>query len=394
MPKIVSEKKAKIKKPSSSSRTIIYPKPAVMLYDGNSNPRFTADLAKKLIGWKEESDTEKFGKSYSLLDEKGNKIRLTNNPSNRPFRRENALRVKQEILRKRWKLNLESMIIGKTGICISCQHRLVGLILAAQEWEMNKDQWPEWDEEPNIQCLVAFGCDESDEVVNTIDTGIPRSLADVIYRTGYFAKYSDNQREQASKMLDNAVKFLWERTGEVWNPWSPYRTHAESLAFIERFPRLVDCVNHIYVENAGTKKKISSYITTGIASGLLYLMGSSKTPSESYEKFKTNESDLNWDRWDAASNFWVNVAAKSKETLPLTKALGQLSVEGAGGSKQEKIALIIKAWDCIVANKPITAKDLALKYEDVGDIKELAEMPLLGGIDSPIKSEPPEDEEE
>ncbi len=386
--------KPKSKSIAKNGRPVIYERVSIKLHDGDRDPFLTVENAKQLLGWQEETPDNRFGSAYALIDGYGKKVRLLNNPSNRPYKPDNSFRVRQEVLRKHWRLNLESMIIGKTGICISCQHRLAGLVLAVQEWEQHKDEWPEWDVEPTMACLIAFGCDESDDVVNTIDTGIPRTLDDVIYRTGYFSKYSDGQREQASKILANAVKLMWERTGEVWNPWSPYRTHAESLAFIERFPRVIDCVNHIFVENGGSKKKISEYIPTGIAAGLLYIMGSCST-EESYNVGETAEPALDWKHWDNALAFWVNLASHAKALAPLWKALGQLSVEGSGGSKHEKMAVIVKAWQCIIDGEPLTAKMLALKYEtDTNGIRTLAETPQLGGIDNPNRPTEPQDAED
>lgn len=394
MPPIPKPKKPVAKKVAQSTeRPVLYERPSIKLHDGFRDPLFTAEEAKLLLGWTEETPGEKFGSQYLFIDEYGKKIRCLNNPKNRPFRMSNAKRVKQEILRKRWKLNLESMIIGNTGVCLSCQHRLVGLVLAVQEWEQHKDEWPEWTEEPNIACLIAFGCDESDDTVNTMDTGEPRTLADVIYRTGYFAKYSDAQREQVSKVLDYAVRCMWERTGAVWDAHSPYRTHAESLAFIERHPRIVECVNHIYVENGGNKKRIAEYFPTGYAAGFLYLMACSEDSPTDYQT-SANESDLEMKRWDDAVAFWVNFAARAKSLAPLFKALGNLSVEGGGGSRQEKSAIIIKAWRCIIGGLPLTAKALALDYETDSDgIRTLNEIPTFDGIDNPAKPELESDEE-
>jgi hypothetical protein len=387
MPKI-PEKSSKVRH-ISSGKDYLYERVSIKLHDGERDPLLTADDAKRLLGWQEETAENKFGKVYTLVDSYGKKIRCVNNPANRPFRPANANMVRQEILRKKWKLNLESMIIGKTGICISCQHRLIGLVLASQEWQLHKKKYPEWESEPTMACLIAFGCDESDDVVNTIDTGVPRSLADVIYRTGYFNKYSDGQREQISKYLEYAVKFLWERTGAVWNPFSPFRTHAESLSFIERHPRIIDCVNHIYVENGGSKKRISEYLPLGYAAGLLYVMGSYKTHTEDYQAMeKPDESVIDWSAWELATDFWVNFAGHHKQMSKLYHVLGQLSVDGAGGSRHEKVATIIKAWHCVTAKNPIVAKSIALTYvTDSDGIRKLIDIPLLGGIDNPNKPE-------
>lgn len=395
-PKVTANTNGQAKKKPDGSRKVVYERISVLLRDGQRDEVLTEEMAKAILGWISESEVEKFGSDYLFRDENGVKVRCLNNPDNRPYKEENAQKYKQEILRDRWRLNGEVMIVGNTGSCLSCQHRLIGFIKAVQEWRKNPLAYPEWKDEPTLKCIIILGVDESDDVVNTIDTGAPRTLADVIYRTGYFSKYSRNQREQASKILENGVKFLWDRTGEVWNPYSPYRTHAEMLALIDRFPRIVDCVDHIYQENGGSKKRIAELLPLGISSGLLYIMGSSATDANKYQrnKFK-EEKSLDWERWQQACDFWVLIAGHAKPVTPLIKALGQLNAEGAGGGKREKTALVIKAWDCVVNNRPITAKELALKYNETGEgIRTLAENPQLGGIDNPERPEAPQEQEE
>lgn len=382
MPALVKKKPAEPKverKSKKSDRPIIYDKVSIKLHDGKRDPLLTADDAKTLLGWQEEGPTEKFGNVYLLKDANGKKIRCLNNGTNRPFKSMNAAKIKSQILKGKWELNLESMIIGETGMCLSCQHRLIALILACQEWEKNPSEYPHWKTAPTLACLIAFGCKEDDRIVNTIDTGEPRSISDVIFRTGYFGDMPSHHNEQLSTILTFAVRLLWDRNG-VWGSYCPYKTHSEALETLDKHPRLVECARHIFTENGGVKKRINALLPTGLCAGFMYVMGASATDSAAYEENPTEEV-IDWAHWDEAVSFWVNFAARAKPFRPLFEALGSL---GDNASRQERSAILVKAWQCVMDKKPMTTKALALKYKtDDEGIKHLDETPTIGGIDMP-----------
>jgi len=96
--------------------------------------------AKKLLGWTEEPKAGAW-EEWTLKDLEGNKILLKNNLTNRPFRLSLAKRYANEILRKAWAFNGESLILDKFGMVQDGQHRLVGLILAEQMRAKEKERW-------------------------------------------------------------------------------------------------------------------------------------------------------------------------------------------------------------------------------------------------------------
>lgn len=390
---------SKILKVSTNDRKVLYPEPSFFLCSGKSP--LTAEKSKELLGWREETDTKgmEFGSDFLLRDLEGKKIRCINNLGNRPFDGRLAKLYTQELLNRRWKLNGETIIIGKTGLILSAQHRLVALVLAVQEWEKHPGKWkPLWDSEPTMDTFVVKGIDEDDDTVNSLDVGKPRSLSDVLYRSALLSTIAKVDRVKVAKMLEYAIKFLWHRTGAKENAFAPLRTHSESIDFVERHPKLVEVVEHIFTENGDGE--ISKSISPGYAAGLLYLMGSSKTKQDKeghtdYQKSDhPNESSLDWSLYDRASEFFVYLAQRHKDTNALRESLGRLIngevdpktnepiVIGEGGSYDERVALLIKAWTAYSTGKKITPTSLKLEYEVDGEgVSTLVETPTCGGID-------------
>lgn len=341
----------------------------------------TADRAKEILSWEEEGEKVKFGNDYSheLKAITGRKIRLTNNVTNRHIYKTQIETLKQEHLLNRWRLNGETIIIGKTGLVLNGQHTLISLILIAEDWHANELTHAYWKTEPTMAKVIVYGIDEKDEVVNTMDTCKPRSLTDVIDRSEFFRKETYKARYEMSRMCDYAIKLLWHRMGCA-DAFRVRKTHSEALAFLGSHPKILECVKHIYKED--TDKKISRCIPPGTAAGLLYLMGCSDTPSDSYHlQDNPAEDHLDWGRWSDACDFFVQIAGGSARVEQLRIAFANL-LRNENASLPEKQALIIKAWAAYRDDKPINSKALFVSYITDGDgLKVLAEHPTVGGID-------------
>lgn len=366
------------KKSPAKSRPIVYKKPKVETCVGKES--LTATVARELLGWEEETDKAKFNTDYLCTDFNGTKIRCYNNVINRPFYASTMLGLKQEILRGKWRLNMENRIIGQTGLVLNGQHTLVALVLAAQEWLARKDIWSNWKTEPTIETTIAFGADESDESVNTMDTCKPRSLADVIFRSTIFNSLQPKERREAARMLDHTIRLLWFRLGICMDAFAPRRTHSEAIDFAERHPKLIDCVKHVMEENKDNR--VGRYLSPGYMSALLYLMGCSKTdPTEYRNADNPNEELLEWSQWDKASDFIVQLAGSDDATKAVRNVLSKMQQDEEDG-RDAKCGMLAKAWIAYATDKPITAKAIQLKYE--GNDEEgwaLAECPIVGGID-------------
>lgn len=379
-------KKGGKRKPKEEPREVIYPKPSAKMAIGDD--AITAERAKKLLGWQEESENIKFtadNGGFLLVDTRGNKIRCNNNVSNRPLYMNIVERLMQVILRKHWRFNGEPIIIGKTGLDLNGQHTLIALVLANQKWEDKQGQYQDvWPAPPTIDKLVVFGIDEDDDTVNTMDTCKPRSLFDVLCRSAFFKKHAMKERKDLARIADFAIRTLWERTGASDNPFSKYRNHSESLEMIERHPTLLKCIKHIYEEN-GKDGKIAHYVKPGTAAGLLYLMATCASEAETeagdgYFQVGRLESALDFSMWEKACEFWVLLAGGNEKMLPIRAAIGDILKDG--GTAAECTAVIVHAWNTFSSNKKVTAEALELNYaKDTDGVPRLAGIPMVGGID-------------
>lgn len=378
----------------AAERAVKYPKPSIELRSVENGSPITSEDAKDLLGWQVvEGEVD-----FDFKDREGNKVLCWNNQRNRSQYKTTIEMLVQEILRKRYLLNMENIIIGKTGQVLNGQHRLISLIFADQEWrnEDNEQAKEYWDNPPYIESTIAFGAEETDEVVNTYDTGKSRSLADVLYRSPYFQDVSKAKRKRMAKDCEGAVKMLWHRTGAKNSAFAVIRTHAESLDFIDRHYTLLECVRYITdTEGGGKEKKVSKYLSRGYSAALLYLQACSTSHHADYLRDEVrDEKVLNFDLMEEAKDFWHHLAVDSKEFVPVKKYLHQLLGDREVLSWKERMCLLIKAWLLFSQNKRITTSGLELEYdtdEETG-ISELTEYPTVGGIDEgePGELRPPD----
>lgn len=384
-------------------RPVQYETPTVHIAAGDE--ALDASAAKSLLGWEETDDPEK----VLLTDRNGEKIHCANNVTNRPLTLSNVESYAQEMLRGRWRLNGECIIIGKTGLLLNGQHTLIALVLAEQDRENGFKDYPDdarreyrrnWENPVTIDKGVFYGIDETDDVVNTMDTCRPRSLWEVICRSSHFGGMKLAERKTASKVCEHAIRLIWHRTGAA-NAFDLQRTHAESLDFLDRHPTLLRLVKHVIEEDGGNKeggRRIAKYLSLGYASGLAYLMACSATDGEKYTAAKNpSEKHLDFSRLDAAEEFWLFLADGSPEMKPLRDAINGLAnpLTGTPGTLAEKVAVLVKAWGHYVAGEGLTPKRLELRYGDVEGERTLLDNDLdLGGIDRGPKPEADDDDRE
>jgi hypothetical protein len=364
------------KKPEK--REVHYPEPKTFMRD-ETNP-ITPGFAKELLGWEEEGE-KKFKDDFLLRDENGKKIRCHNNTTNRPLMPMVYKTLKQEILRQRWQLNGEPVIIGKTGLILDNQHTLIGLVLAQQEKDNYAEKWPDCPKKITMKKVIVSGISEEDEVVNTINTGKSRTLADVFYRGGYFCDLKAGDRNVMSRIAQYAVQLLWDRTGAKQDAFNLRRTHTESLDFVERHSRLLDCVKHVFEENISGGLKESG-LSPGYLAGMLYLMASGNSDPKKY--FGVNdptEKSLIWDQWEKACDFVVLIAGNAVEVRPLRLAISRKKEE-YGISLAESLGILCQGWNLYSQGKSITDKSVKLRYHvDEDEISHMLDNPTVGGID-------------
>lgn len=407
-PEPVEEKKTKKKKKEIFDRTygkkfeeIVYDDIRMLVYRDvdeetmEANPdvekgKLDIAAAAELIGWSEEDEQLglKFGKSYKFKDLEGRKIRLLNNPTNRPFRRNLALRYANEILRGKWALNGESIIFDKYGRCQSGQHRLAGVIFANQMLKTDLEKWSDygWKDGVFIECVVVVGIDPKPEVVDTIDVGQKRSLGDVLFRNDEF-KGNEKTMSKLSNTLSHALRLVWLRMGGKKVSDAPHYPHSEALETLEEHPRIKECVQFIAeCDGVGKEgKRIQAFLSPGYASGLMYLMAAAGTDAEEWSE---GSIEVDFSMMEKAKDFWLHFA-KDSETFPvghpikaLRKRLSELS-GGDGAGRDEIIGTVVKAFNLWNDGKN-KVLDIRLKRVETEDTIEITEHPRLGGLDREV----------
>lgn len=339
---------------------------------------------------------------FHCLDTNGKKVRCFNNANNRPFEREPWCgELIHTILQGQWAgpltypgetVNGEAIRLSKYGRVLSGQHQGTALILAQELLEKSRqalyydpadiesEKYKFWygHEHVVIETFITTGISEDPRIIRTVDYVKPRSEADMLYTMELFRSNSPIQRREMTRMLAAAIDMLWTRTDA-----KGYRTHPEIVGFLERHERLLECVQHIFVENqpmtVGSKKRQDGetieqhkermeqqaamggrrlskhHLSPGSCAALLFLMGSSATgeaESDAYRNMKPpTEKDLDWSLWDKAKEFWTLLAGDRK-FAPVRTALNRLveseagseENQGLGGRSEEKLAILAQAW--------------------------------------------------
>lgn len=399
-----------------------------------SEPEYTARMLQNNPSLKPEEAV--FGDKVQWLfkDVEGNKVVCWNNSTNRPFDESHARRLGQDMLNLNWAgeltmptlqeftyggdvpyimrdgtvvnpgaiilltegtVNGETLIVGRSGQVESGQHRGVGFMFAVQLWRgKDKAHWlTKWPEEPVLESIIVFGVSESVKVLQTLDNVKPRTLSDVFYTSELYRTLSNPERKECSRMLDNAVTLLWKRSDATQgSEWEKFQTHSTSKNFLDRHPKLLECVQTLFTLNK--ERSLSTMrLSAGQCAAMLYFMGSSDSDVNTYRTLdpQPHEKVLNWDRWDRAVEFWKTLsqykpAALTQETQkmsPIVYELGILVDEdtGAGGRFSEKVCILAKAWELWKDNQPFTEDDIHPKYVEAADGKHLDDWPIFGGID-------------
>lgn len=457
----------------TDDRPVLYPELTV---NGIAIPldklRVRAGVARKLLGWENEEDYKKrceasddpvlrakgiagYGENFHCYDLSGRKVVFWNSIDNRPFDETNWLKITQDVLARQWAgydtfgtttarfaydpklpaytlrdgtviepgqeidlpdgtINGETVIIGRTGRVESAQHRLAGVVRAAELWDKNPKDYPGWDEEPYIETLVVFGVSENPTTVRTLDNVRPRTLADTIYTSDVFRRRKDGklmsqgERKLLSKMLDAALDLLWRRTGAGLDDGhsQTFQTHSASFDFLDRHGgrdgTLVRLVKHLFEVNADRKISLLQ-LSAGQCAAAAYLMATADSDPAKYAKHRT-ETSLSIHLLDKAEEFFVGLAdgrdrgfKRVQEALQGVKAVAEDGL-GLGGRLSEKMAILAAAWGRFRADEEIFGWDtlvkdggLQLSYgTDDNDNPVLLDPPTFGGIDLGQDPAPPE----
>lgn len=353
----------------------------------------TVEQMKQLLGWEVAESGD-----FLFRDKDGNKIRLKNNKTNRPFRMNLADRYANEMLRNKWKLNGESIVVDDKNNIIIGQHRGVGLIFAEQMRLADPDQWTQYGtkSEMTLETILVKGVSSKKDVADTADLGQKRSLGDVLFRNHEF-KGDRKEQQKLANAYAVAIRLCWIRLGGKQVSDAPHFPHSEALDFTKANPMLKDACEIICELDGGggaEGKKISSLVSLGYAAGLLYLMGTAKTNRNKVAE--EGSKAISTTLWSKAKKFWSAFASGANlsagdPVLILRNLLVKVET-GSGQGRDELVGMIVKAWNLWVDGAKAEPKDIRLKKTtDDNGRKILAEFPRIGGLD--VTVEIPEEEE-
>lgn len=358
-----------------------------------------ATLARDLLRWETEEEyaarkmeeNPKLKKEDCRFDEDApfvfedvlqNRVCCWNNVHNRPFDFKRKDAYVQDGLNRNWKLNGETIIIGKTGTVISGQKTLVAVVEADMLLERARKEgnehytslWPDG-EEFHIRKLIVFGVEEEPEVIRTIDDVQPRSESDVMYTSRAFSgtyqldgeerQLDKKERESCCRYLARCLDFVWVRSG-AGNPVTQegvhhqHKTNSEVVAFQDRHPKMEECILHLLRCNGKGKNIALLGLSTGRCAGMMYLMASSDSDVDLYRDGKPpSEAQLDWSLWEKAAAFWIDVA-RLKTGSPMRTALA--AAEQVDKKTLEQDCIIAKAWAVYKDGGRITKDTVLVEY--------------------------------
>lgn len=339
------------------------------------------DLAKMLLGWTEPSEGEVF-EDYLLKDLDGVTIQCSNNDLQRPYYSQSSIDLMWDILGGNWEFNLETIIIGETGLVLDGKHRLIALVLACQEYNRNPDRYPHWSSQPEIPIIVGLGAKETKRLVNTIGTGKPRSLSDSFYASGLFDTKDKSEMKKLCRMAEHTIKMLWTRTDAKAEAYNAKFSHTDALEFIERHPTILEAISTLFQESGSDRPNPLSSLAGAYAPALLYLMMTSDSDASSYKRADPpDESLVNFSSVEVAERYWVELIEGSDQVSVVVDAIKELS-EAGNYKADERIAILIKGFNAYKSNQTVESSDITIdvKISDTG-VRTLQEHPVLGGLD-------------
>lgn len=368
---------------TSNSREVLYPEVSINHYtfptEDSDNELLTQEDAIVLLGCAYPTEEQGRFDKYHYIDILGRTVFCGNWDLQRPYMKPLSMAIMYDILNGFFEDNLETIIVGRTGLVLDGKHRLIALIDAVNEYRRNPEQYPFWDNDPAIPSLVALGASEEAKVVNTIGTGKSRSLSDSLYASGVFdSTLTAKQLRQVSKTTEFCIRFLWQRTGAMNDAYSPRIRHAEAFDFLSRHNNIHHCVKTIIEENKGKLRRIEKFISLGTASGLLYLMATKEKGTKEYREMAIpDEGVLDFDNIEKAETYWLNLADSAKETKEVANAIAAMFAVG-NSSAEERIAILVKGWNAYAEKGHVLKSDLKLKVDiDDENRRHLSESPAV-----------------
>jgi len=308
------------------------------------------------------------------------KLLLDNfNDTNRPLSKSQYKLYANEMLRGKWRLNGEPFIFGtddNTGdeSAISMQHRLHGLIEAISTYEKNPSEYPD----ANLELTVAVVYNVPMDTADTVDLGMTRKHAHVIYRDEFVDKVipkewsnTNSRKAKWCNALAGAARLVWLRCGGATVSSAPKFVVSEMMDFIkEEHTNLCYFVSSILSasEEEGAGLKISiPYIA-----GLTYM---ASLDAEGNIHKPTMETLL-----DSMLSIAQNAVTPGSAEHALVTYWNKLfSTPGSKDRDLEIVGPFVKALNAIIVGEKTTAAKIALTKKEQENYT--AFPPLLAGYD-------------
>jgi len=269
-----------------------------------------AKQARELLGWENLSNELLEQKIRSgivdphhvIVDFFRLKVHLNNLSGNRPLRKSVALRYMNDMLLNKWYVTGDSIVVDKNGNVLNGQHRLLAIVLANQLLDLknhNSIKFPrKWSyllptidqvEGPlSIKSPVVYLEDEdwnpNLDMTIPYDTGLKRTLADVLYKTKFQGRYlfedePSKMRKKYCSTLAVALRLVWLRAKGKFVSDAPHFPHYEACQFLLENMGIEKSVINIHelANNYGTGS-LTQYLSFGYAAGMHYMMNNTEIP--------------------------------------------------------------------------------------------------------------------
>ena len=344
--------------------------------------------AKSILGWTIPEGEGKFI-DPDFTNTKGQTIKCSRLTMQRPFKRQKSLGYAHEILEGNFQFNGEPILIGSNGACLDGMHRLTALVFANELWEENPTKYYKWKTSPTIDVVLIAGIPEEVKRVNTINTGMSRTTGDSLYAANVFKNSDKKLKKKICNSAGHAISMLWYRTGANVNAFSSKRTHAESLDFLQRHPKLGE-----YLEKTFEWDRLDgshSILSPGYSAAFLYLMAVTATENtkegEGYhDTVMPTEALLDFSFESKALEYWEALYKREDWVQPVTDLCNDLILEGR--PLEEKVAAIVLGWRSLISSEGgyVNPEEVTLEslgYTVNGDgVRKLSRTAFVGGIDT------------
>lgn len=343
-----------------------------------------------------------FGIEIEIMDDFGEEdavALLKKNNTNRPQKSGNMGRYCQDMLRKKWKLNGETIVVSSRGNLLNGQNRCMALIKAERMRKQNPEKYKDsryaLHGPIRIPMVIIRGI--KDSAADTLDQGAGRTIADVFFREHLFDSYTKldesgnkevpefklGDKRKLARYLATAVRTCWIRLGGKDVSDAPKFPVSAADDFIKKHPAILDCVVFCYRADGGVERSISSLVTVPYMAAVMYLGATAKTLREDYDKAEDAigvAEVIDLSLMKQVQKF-VSAFASGEELhagspiLALRKAFENIKNQKVARDRDVTLNMLVKAFTFHLDGM----KDVAMKDVKFDPTKE--DTPRLGGLD-------------